>query len=98
MKTKAKAQPKPEAVNAALRSEIAEREQTQQQLQTASLYVRSLLEASHVWRAVRDGLYDVVIGPRSALFAPLARLGLIVSSECVTRAPIKSGLFAFMRQ
>jgi len=33
------------------------------------------------WRRIRDGLADVVIGPRSALFSPLARLGLIVLDE-----------------
>jgi len=38
-------------------------------------------ERYDVWRAVRDGLYDVIVGPRSALFAPLARLGLIVIDE-----------------
>ena len=33
------------------------------------------------WWKVRDGEYDVVVGPRSALFAPLPRLGLIVIDE-----------------
>ena len=33
------------------------------------------------WWKVRDGVYDVVVGPRSALFAPLPRLGLIVIDE-----------------
>ncbi|HRW04522.1 MAG TPA: primosomal protein N' [Caldilineaceae bacterium] len=38
-------------------------------------------ERYDVWRYLRDGQYDVVIGPRSALFAPLARLGLIIIDE-----------------
>jgi primosomal protein N' (replication factor Y) len=38
-------------------------------------------ERYDVWRALRAGEFDVVIGPRSALFAPLARLGLIVIDE-----------------
>ncbi len=33
------------------------------------------------WRRVRDGRVDVIVGPRSALFAPLPRLGLIVLDE-----------------
>jgi len=38
-------------------------------------------ERYDVWRHIRDGAFDVVIGPRSALFAPLPRLGLIVIDE-----------------
>jgi len=33
------------------------------------------------WKLVEDGGADVVVGPRSALFAPLPRLGLIVVDE-----------------
>lgn len=33
------------------------------------------------WRRARAGLVDVVIGPRSALFAPLPGLGLVVVDE-----------------
>ncbi len=33
------------------------------------------------WRRIREGLVDVVIGPRSAVFAPLPRLRLIVLDE-----------------
>lgn len=38
-------------------------------------------ERYDVWRALRDGDFDVVIGPRSALFAPLRRLGAIIIDE-----------------
>ena len=38
-------------------------------------------ERYDVWRHLRDGQFDIVIGPRSALFAPLPRLGLIVIDE-----------------
>ncbi len=33
------------------------------------------------WRRVLDGVADVVIGSRSALFAPLERVGLVVADE-----------------
>ena len=33
------------------------------------------------WRRILDGLADVVVGSRSALFAPLERIGLIVVDE-----------------
>lgn len=38
-------------------------------------------ERFDTWRRIRDGKIDVVIGARSALFAPLPRLGLIVIDE-----------------
>ncbi|HUS17884.1 MAG TPA: primosomal protein N', partial [Chloroflexia bacterium] len=33
------------------------------------------------WRQVRDGGFDVVVGSRSAVFAPLPRLGLVILDE-----------------
>ena len=33
------------------------------------------------WWEIRDGAYDVVVGPRSSLFAPLEQLGIIVIDE-----------------
>lgn len=41
----------------------------------------SLGERYDTWRRIRAGDVDVVIGPRSALFVPLLRLGLIVMDE-----------------
>lgn len=38
-------------------------------------------ERHEVWQRARRGDYSVVIGPRSAIFAPLANLGLIVVDE-----------------
>ncbi len=34
-----------------------------------------------LWHGARRGAFDVVVGPRSALFAPLPRLGLVVLDE-----------------
>jgi len=41
----------------------------------------SLGEQFDEWQRIRDEEFDVVIGPRSALFAPLPDLGLIVIDE-----------------
>ena len=38
-------------------------------------------ERYDTWRSIRAGAFDVVVGPRSALFAPLPRLGLIILDE-----------------
>jgi len=38
-------------------------------------------ERYDTWRRVREGLVDVLIGPRSALFSPFPSLGLIVLDE-----------------
>lgn len=38
-------------------------------------------ERAGEWSRTRDGEADVVVGPRSAVFAPLSRLGLIVIDE-----------------
>lgn len=39
-------------------------------------------ERYDTWRRARAGLLKVVIGPRSALFAPLSNIGLIAADEC----------------
>jgi primosomal protein N' (replication factor Y) (superfamily II helicase) len=39
-------------------------------------------ERYDTWRRIRAGELDVVVGPRSALFSPLPRPGLIVLDEC----------------
>ncbi len=50
--------------------------------QIAVLHSRmSMGERYDAWRALRDGRFRVVIGPRSALFAPLDNIGLIVVDE-----------------
>ena len=41
----------------------------------------STAEHRRTWWALRHGTYDVVVGPRSALFAPLEHLGLIIIDE-----------------
>lgn len=38
-------------------------------------------ERYDAWRMARDGRYSIVIGPRSAIFAPLRNIGLIVVDE-----------------
>jgi primosomal protein N' (replication factor Y) len=38
-------------------------------------------ERYDIWRGIRDGRYPVVVGTRSAVFAPLQRLGLVVIDE-----------------
>lgn len=39
-------------------------------------------ERYDTWRRARLGLLDVIIGPRSALFAPFPNIGLIILDEC----------------
>jgi primosomal protein N' (replication factor Y) len=38
-------------------------------------------ERYDTWRRAREGRFDIVVGPRSALFAPLENLGVIVVDE-----------------
>ncbi len=38
-------------------------------------------ERRRTWHAAREGRYDVVLGPRSAIFTPLPDLGLVVIDE-----------------
>ncbi|MCK9408806.1 MAG: primosomal protein N' [Bacteriovoracaceae bacterium] len=38
-------------------------------------------ERHDAWRSIRAGMYSIVIGPRSALFAPLKNIGLIIVDE-----------------
>ncbi len=42
----------------------------------------SVGERYDTWRRVRSGQLDIVVGPRSALFMPVPRLGLVVVDEC----------------
>src|SRR6202142_484650 len=39
-------------------------------------------ERYDTWRRARHGMLKIIIGPRSALFAPLPNLSLIVADEC----------------
>jgi primosomal protein N' (replication factor Y) len=38
-------------------------------------------ERYDTWRRARQGLFDIVVGPRSALFTPFPRLGVIILDE-----------------
>ena len=38
-------------------------------------------ERLDAWNRIRDGVYPIVIGPRSAVFAPVENLGLVVVDE-----------------
>ncbi len=38
-------------------------------------------ERLDAWTRIRDGVYPIVIGPRSAVFAPVSNLGLVVVDE-----------------
>ncbi len=38
-------------------------------------------ERRRTWHLARDGRFDVVLGPRSAIFTPVPRLGLVVIDE-----------------
>jgi len=38
-------------------------------------------ERAALWKEIKRGRFDLVIGPRSALFSPLPRLGLIILDE-----------------
>jgi primosomal protein N' (replication factor Y) (superfamily II helicase) len=50
--------------------------------QTAVLHSHmSPVERHHQWRMIAAGQVSVVVGPRSAIFAPVPRLGLIVLDE-----------------
>jgi len=44
-------------------------------------WITQALERAPQWQAVREGRFDLVVGSRSALFAPVASLGLIVLDE-----------------
>jgi len=41
----------------------------------------SLGERYDTWRAIKDGRFSIVVGPRSAVFAPVRELGVIVVDE-----------------
>ena len=38
-------------------------------------------ERYDTWRRARQGMFDIVIGPRSALFTPFQNIGVIVIDE-----------------
>ncbi|MFH0846944.1 MAG: DEAD/DEAH box helicase, partial [Chloroflexota bacterium] len=66
----------------ALTSQTIERFAARFPRRVAVLHSRlSLGQRFDEWQRIRDGEFDVVIGPRSALFAPQPNLGLIVIDE-----------------
>ena len=42
---------------------------------------QSLREQFDTWWGIWDGSFDVIVGPRSALFAPVSNLGLVIIDE-----------------
>ncbi len=48
-------------------------------------------ERIYLWQQMADGRFDVVIGARSALFAPFSRLGLIIVDEEHDPAYVQDG-------
>ena len=38
-------------------------------------------ERYDTWRRAREGLFDIIVGPRSAMFTPLPNLGIIILDE-----------------
>ncbi len=38
-------------------------------------------ERYDTWRRAREGLFDIIVGPRSALFTPLPNLGVVILDE-----------------
>jgi primosomal protein N' (replication factor Y) len=49
-------------------------------------------ERFDTWRRIRSGVLPVVVGPRSALFAPLPQPGLIVLDECHDESYVQADL------
>ena len=66
----------------ALSSQVAARFSARFGRQVAILHsALSPAERSATWRTVAEGGYPIVVGPRSALFAPVQDIGLIVLDE-----------------
>ncbi|MDH3942467.1 MAG: primosomal protein N', partial [Anaerolineae bacterium] len=52
-------------------------------------------ERYDTWRRARNGQLSVIVGPRSALFAPLPDIGLIVVDECHDGSYYQSGALPY---